>query len=87
MFGLRFPKSTIFPCFYPTSKYSFFGEFKIDTGAWKNLIFIFMFISPICYAWRGGVSLSKETNFNSYVVTKEEYDEVGSQIHYEKFDL
>jgi actin-related protein 6 len=42
--------------------------------------------SPVTYAWSGGNLLSKDQEFNSLVVTKEEYDEEGfSACH--RFDI
>nr|XP_023023003.1 actin-related protein 6-like [Leptinotarsa decemlineata] len=40
---------------------------------------------PITYSWEGGKSLLKVPNFNSYLVTKEEYEELGSLIIQQRF--
>jgi len=46
----------------------------------------FYIFSPITYAWHGGNLLSKDPDFFSLVVTKEEYDEEGfSACH--RFDV
>jgi len=43
--------------------------------------------NPSCYAWHGGVSLSKHKNFiKEFCVTKQEYEESGRNICYQKFD-
>ena len=44
-------------------------------------------VSPVGYAWRGGVYMSQDADFYTSVVTKEEYDEEGSHICYERFDV
>lgn len=43
--------------------------------------------SPLTYAWEGGSLLSKNPEFYSFVVTKEEYEEEGLHICYERFDV
>ncbi|CAH1396441.1 unnamed protein product [Nezara viridula] len=42
--------------------------------------------NPITYAWHGGKLISKDPEFYSFVVTKEEYEEEGSPILMERFD-
>lgn len=49
----------------------------------SNVDFIY---SPITYAWHGGKLISKDPEFYSFVVTKEEYEEEGSPILMERFD-
>ncbi|XP_025422340.1 actin-related protein 6-like isoform X1 [Sipha flava] len=52
-------------------------EFDVSVTVPKN---------PVTYAWSGGNLLSKDQEFNSLVVTKEEYDEEGfSACH--RFDI
>lgn len=43
--------------------------------------------NPLTYAWEGGSLLSKHPEFYSFVVTKEEYEEEGLHICYERFDI
>ncbi|XKL59349.1 hypothetical protein PGB90_000365 [Kerria lacca] len=42
---------------------------------------------PVTYVWQGGVQLSRSSNFYSHLVTKEQYEEEGTQICYVKFDV
>jgi len=42
--------------------------------------------NPISYAWEGGKLISKDPEFYSFVVTKEEYEEEGPTICMERFD-
>ncbi|KAK9500920.1 hypothetical protein O3M35_002083 [Rhynocoris fuscipes] len=42
--------------------------------------------NPITYAWHGGKLMSKDPEFYSFVVTKEEYEEEGPTICMERFD-
>lgn len=41
---------------------------------------------PITYAWEGGKLLSKDPTFSSFLVTREEYEEEGHNICFERFD-
>ncbi|KAL1131184.1 hypothetical protein AAG570_012420 [Ranatra chinensis] len=41
---------------------------------------------PTTYAWHGGAMLSRDPDFYSFVVTKEEYEEEGPTICMERFD-
>ncbi|KAL1456991.1 hypothetical protein WDU94_001671 [Cyamophila willieti] len=43
--------------------------------------------NPITYAWEGGKLISQDPEFYSYVVTKEEYEEEGLALCYERFDI
>lgn len=43
--------------------------------------------NPITYAWEGGKLMTKDPEFYSYVVTKEEYEEEGLDLCYERFDV
>lgn len=43
--------------------------------------------NPITYAWHGAKTLSKEPTFSGFLVTKEEYEEEGQNICFEKFDV
>lgn len=52
-----------------------------------QFIFSFHFFSPVTYVWQGGVQLSRSSNFYSHLVTKEQYEEEGTQICYVKFDV
>ncbi|KAK7604023.1 hypothetical protein V9T40_004296 [Parthenolecanium corni] len=42
---------------------------------------------PITYSWKGGALLSERNDFLSRVVTKDEYEDEGTQACYEKFDV
>ena len=41
---------------------------------------------PITYAWEGGKLLSEDPTFSSFLVTREEYEEEGHTICFERFD-
>ncbi|XP_015437707.1 PREDICTED: actin-related protein 6 [Dufourea novaeangliae] len=43
--------------------------------------------NPITYAWYGGKAVSKDQIFSSLLVTREEYEEEGHNICFEKFDV
>ncbi|XP_075228741.1 actin-related protein 6 isoform X2 [Lycorma delicatula] len=43
--------------------------------------------NPVSYAWEGGTYLSKNPEFYSYCVTKEEFEEEGHALCYERFDI
>lgn len=43
--------------------------------------------NPITYAWHGGVLLSRDPEFYSIAVTKEEYEDEGYAVCLEKFDI
>ncbi|XP_046425645.1 actin-related protein 6 [Neodiprion fabricii] len=42
---------------------------------------------PITYAWEGGKAISKDPVFSNMVVTREEYEEEGQALCYERFDV
>ncbi|XP_033209864.1 actin-related protein 6 isoform X2 [Belonocnema kinseyi] len=42
--------------------------------------------NPITYPWEGGKLLSKDPTFSSFLVSKEEYEEEGHTICFERFD-
>lgn len=41
---------------------------------------------PVTYSWKGGGALLKTPNFKSFLVTKEEYEELGSGIIQQRFN-
>lgn len=43
--------------------------------------------NPITYAWHGGKALSKDPVFPSLLVTREEYEEEGQSLCFERFDV
>ncbi|XP_076243806.1 actin-related protein 6 [Calliopsis andreniformis] len=43
--------------------------------------------NPIIYAWRGGKALSKDPIFSSLLVTREEYEEEGQNLCFERFNV
>ncbi|KAI5701260.1 hypothetical protein M8J75_007820 [Diaphorina citri] len=43
--------------------------------------------NPMTYAWEGGKLMSLDPEFYSFVVTKEEYEEEGLALCYERFDI
>uniref|UniRef100_A0A1B6G3R9 Actin-related protein 6 n=1 Tax=Cuerna arida TaxID=1464854 RepID=A0A1B6G3R9_9HEMI len=43
--------------------------------------------NPVTYAWQGGALLSRDPEFYSFVVTKEEFEEEGHNICFERFDI
>ncbi|XP_033342935.1 actin-related protein 6 [Megalopta genalis] len=54
------------------------AEFTINVYSPEN---------PITYAWYGGKTLSEDPSFSSLLVTREEYDEEGQNLCFEKFDI
>ncbi|CAK9815391.1 Actin-related protein 6 [Anthophora plagiata] len=43
--------------------------------------------NPITYAWHGGKTLSKDPVFSSLLVTREDYEEEGQNLCFERFDV
>ncbi|KAL5009609.1 hypothetical protein ScPMuIL_011914 [Solemya velum] len=43
--------------------------------------------NPVTHAWQGGKMLAKDPKFKDMVVTREQYDEHGHAICFEKFDV
>ncbi|XP_017762278.1 PREDICTED: actin-related protein 6 [Eufriesea mexicana] len=43
--------------------------------------------NPITYAWHGGKTLSKDSIFSSLLVTREDYEEEGQNLCFERFDV
>lgn len=43
--------------------------------------------NPITYAWEGGKYLFKDPEFYSFCLTKEEYEEEGKNLAFERFDI
>ncbi|XP_003699229.1 actin-related protein 6 [Megachile rotundata] len=43
--------------------------------------------NPITYAWHGGKTLSKDPIFSSLLVTREDYEEEGQNLCFERFDV
>lgn len=43
--------------------------------------------NPLTYAWEGGKEIFRDTEFYSFCVTKEEYDEEGKALAFERFDI
>ncbi|XP_076648832.1 actin-related protein 6 [Halictus rubicundus] len=43
--------------------------------------------NPITYAWYGGKTLSEDPSFSSLLVTREDYEEEGQNLCFEKFDV
>lgn len=53
----------------------------------KHNKFFFSTFSPLTYAWFGGKQLSQDTIFPNLLVTREEYEEEGPSLCFEKFDV
>lgn len=47
---------------------------------------VFQSDDPITYSWKGGGSLLKLPNFKSFLVSREEYNELGSNIIQQRFN-
>ncbi|EZA48624.1 hypothetical protein DMN91_012514 [Ooceraea biroi] len=43
--------------------------------------------NPITYAWHGGKTLSQDATFSNLLVTREEYEEEGASLCFERFDV
>ncbi|XP_053621510.1 actin-related protein 6 [Plodia interpunctella] len=42
---------------------------------------------PLTYAWEGGTKLFRDPDFYSFCMTKEEYEEEGKSLAFERFDI
>lgn len=54
------------------------AEYKINVYLPEN---------PITYAWHGGKTLSKDPAFSNLLVTREDYEEEGQNLCFERFDV
>ncbi|XP_046549128.1 LOW QUALITY PROTEIN: actin-related protein 6-like [Haliotis rubra] len=54
------------------------GDYDVTVSMPKN---------PTSHAWEGGCLLAKDPDFSKMVVTKQEFDEHGPNICYERFDV
>ncbi|XP_006621461.1 actin-related protein 6 isoform X1 [Apis dorsata] len=43
--------------------------------------------NPVTYAWQGGKTLSKDSIFSNLLVTREDYEEEGQNLCFERFDV
>lgn len=43
--------------------------------------------NPVTYAWEGGKMMFRDPDFYSFCVTREEYEEEGKSLAYERFDI
>ncbi|CAH0722969.1 unnamed protein product, partial [Brenthis ino] len=43
--------------------------------------------NPITYAWEGGKKIFRDPDFYSFCMTKEEYEEEGKSLAFERFDI
>lgn len=43
--------------------------------------------NPVTYAWEGGKSLFRDPDFYSFCMTREEYEEEGKSLAFERFDI
>lgn len=43
--------------------------------------------NPITYAWEGGKTIFRDPDFYSFCMTKEEYEEEGKALAFERFDI
>lgn len=44
-------------------------------------------LSPVTYAWEGGVKFSQSAQFSKACMTREEYEEEGVRGSIERFDI
>ena len=51
------------------------------------MIHLSCLFSPITYAWEGGSQLCKDVKFKKMTVTKQEFEEHGSAICEDRFDV
>lgn len=47
----------------------------------------YLSFSPVTYAWHGGKVLSRDPVFSSLLVTREEYEEEGQNLCFERFNV
>ena len=43
--------------------------------------------NPLSYAWEGGKKMFRDPDFYSFCMTKEEYEEEGKPLAFERFDI
>lgn len=52
-----------------------------------HITYHYIVFSPITYAWHGGKTLSKDPILSSLLVTREDYEEEGQNLCFERFDV
>jgi actin-related protein 6 len=69
-------------------KKNFYGMITLEVlKPLMDLINLICFNSPSVYAWEGGTMFAKDPQMKKLAVTKEDYDENGHNICFEKFDV
>ncbi|KAG5892906.1 hypothetical protein JTB14_006221 [Gonioctena quinquepunctata] len=72
-------------CNFPGFKERMYAELRSQLPhLWE--VNVFQPDEPITYSWEGGGPLVKIPNFNSYLVTRAEYEELGSAIIQQRFN-
>ncbi|XP_056642515.1 actin-related protein 6 [Diorhabda sublineata] len=72
-------------CKFPGFKERMYAELRSQLPQeWE--ISVYLPENPITYSWEGGGALLKFPNFKSFLVTKSEYEELGSTIIQQRFN-
>ncbi|XP_060534563.1 actin-related protein 6 [Cylas formicarius] len=72
-------------CNFPGFKERMFAELRsLLPDLWQ--INVHQPDDPVTYSWQGGDALLKTADFNSFLVTREEYEELGSSIIQQRFN-
>ncbi|XP_050301034.1 actin-related protein 6 [Anthonomus grandis grandis] len=72
-------------CKFPGFKERMYAELRsLLPDSWE--VNIFQHEDPLTYAWKGGSALLRTHDFKSNLVTKQDYDELGSSIIQERFN-
>ncbi|XP_071453568.1 actin-related protein 6 [Hetaerina americana] len=74
--------STLFPGFHSR----FEMEFRSMVPSEQD-VRVVLPKDPITYAWSGGALLAQDPKFHSMVVTREDFEEEGHQLCYDRFDV
>ncbi|CAH1170256.1 unnamed protein product [Phaedon cochleariae] len=72
-------------CNFPGFKERMYNELRSQLPhSWQ--VHVFQPKNPVSYNWEGGSSLLKVPDFKTYMVTKAEYEELGSTIIQQRFN-
>ncbi|XP_070162125.1 actin-related protein 6 [Polyergus mexicanus] len=71
---------------FPGFKDRIYKEIR-SLAATEYAVNVYLPQNPVTYAWFGGKQLSQDAMFSNLLITREEYEEEGSSICFEKFDV
>lgn len=73
-------------CKFPGFKERMYAELRSQLPHLWN-VHVYEPDDPISYSWKGGKPLLRTPDFKNFLVTKEEYDELGSSIIQQRFNI